>query len=184
MAFFRAILVLALWWPSSKAHPDLRFSVGFTDDAVLRRSPAAATVYGLVPSGGSQVRATVHDVSSGAVYTVQATVTADTAVGHQSNPLCQSCCLEGGHCCVGQTSACQKPSCAMGQHTAVLPIQMRCRQPVRLDVIPKLFPGHVALRPAVSKNLPSTQHKLSMNSLQMQPSVSLSASAEDQLTTP
>ena len=114
MAFVRAILVLALWWPSAKAHPDLRFSAGFTDDAVLQRSPAAAAVYGLAPSGGSQVHVTVHDESSGAVYTVQATVTADTAAGHQSNPLCQSRCLEAGHCCVGQISACQKPSCGMG----------------------------------------------------------------------
>jgi hypothetical protein len=54
---------------------------------------------------------------------------------------------------------------------------------VRLDAIPKLFPGYVAFRPAVSTNLPSTQHKLSTNSLQMQPFVSLSASAEDELST-
>ena len=54
---------------------------------------------------------------------------------------------------------------------------------VRLDAIPRLFPGYVAFRPAVSTNLPSTQHKLSTNSLQTQPFVSLSASAEDELST-
>jgi hypothetical protein len=54
---------------------------------------------------------------------------------------------------------------------------------VRLDAISRLFPGYVAFRPAVSTNLPSTQHKLSTNSLQTQPFVSLSASAEDELST-
>ena len=50
---------------------------------------------------------------------------------------------------------------------------------VRLDAIPRLFPGYVAFRPAMSTNLPSTQHKLSTNSLQTQLFASLSASAED-----
>ena len=52
------------------------------------------------------------------------------------------------------------------------PTLMRCRRQVRHDAIPKLSPLMIAPRAAVSQNLPSTQTKLSANSLQMQPFVS------------
>ena len=35
-------------------------------------------------------------------------------VGSADEPACEAKCATAGHCCVGATSACQRPSCAMG----------------------------------------------------------------------
>ena len=101
---------------AAAASGDLSFSVGFTDDAILQRAPAKAAIFGLAPADSADVKLTVSDDSGAeATYTVAATVSPGaSAAGGTSNPLCQERCLEAGHCCVGQISACQKPSCAMG----------------------------------------------------------------------
>jgi hypothetical protein len=117
MALMALLLLLALGLLplASGLEATLSFSVGFTDDAVLQRAPAKAAIFGLAPSATSRVSVTVTD-SSGveAAYTVAATVSPAAAAGGTANPLCQARCLDAGHCCVGATSACQLPSCAMG----------------------------------------------------------------------
>ena len=100
---------------SSKDAPgggDFTFSVGFTDDMVLQRD-AVTAVYGFTASADAKVSVTVTD-HSGTTYTVDAVVSPAAAGGGTANGLCQERCLAAGHCCVGQISACQRPSCAMG----------------------------------------------------------------------
>ena len=97
----------------ASASSGLAFSAGFTDDAVLQRAPAKAAIYGLAPAGTTGITVTVaSDAADAAPYTVDAQVAG--AAGGTSDPLCQARCLDAGHCCLGQISACQKPSCAMG----------------------------------------------------------------------
>ena len=108
---------------AAAADADFALSAGFTSDAVLQRAPAKAAVYGLTASVGAVVKLTVSDDSgTSAPYTVTATVTPPASAAAPplqpgsgtANPLCMQRCLEAGHCCMGDISGDQIPSCAMG----------------------------------------------------------------------
>ena len=107
---------------TTAAPDDFALSVGFTNDMILQRG-AQTAIYGLTPTTTAKVSVVVSDDSGGvqpATYHAVVTPPASAAApplapgSGTSNPLCDQRCLAAGHCCQGDTSGCNKPSCAMG----------------------------------------------------------------------
>ena len=117
------LLALLLGPAMTTAAPDdFALSVGFTNDMILQRG-AQTAIYGLTPTTTAKVSVVVSDDSGGvqpATYHAVVTPPASAAApplapgSGTSNPLCDQRCLAAGHCCQGDTSGCNKPSCAMG----------------------------------------------------------------------
>ena len=93
------------------------FSTGFSDDMVLQRSPAAASVYGLVGAGVHVQLTLTYETEFYADHQIVSTAAAvggSVLAGGTNAPLCSAHCLAAGHCAQGQKGQCQRPSCNMG----------------------------------------------------------------------